>query len=468
MDNHQAIMQSTRTIIRTMVFLLAACALLFSGCGQAAEDYRVIEREYVPASELPGIDHIDLEQVSYPVLVGSVAIAEQFPDLVWPDMVNEERWRLRLPPELKAELLYPRDCLFVSPASNGIGTVRKLIESEVIFFRIHRGAGIEPGRCSEGAGSTPDHRCYRITALSESSGMCKDSIKVSRAASFEVIVGEDGARIFYVDNDFISVRNVSIRNGCPLYSEQSEQVVRVGNFTEHIRTHKSVEDTVDIAWVEKPERGISEGLRYARYHDNEVTKKGLVSRYVPSGRSVGYIGSERMLYLHWASSRFSTRFLLQANNPSKLTVANVLKVDGYSSGHVVLNVPRDETDNAFPPIVFGAPDFGVNLFWRSQAGGSSSGSAIQSASMNREMTKLRISDSPIPSREFERRLLGRMTEYHRRLGRGADGPLPPLQCKRGTIDSSAESAPAVLMPGGGIKVIGRGDVDSESREDDGG
>jgi len=445
-----------------------AFGLLVTSCGQAKEGYRVIDREHVPASEVPGIEDIDLEQVSYPVLVGSVAIADQFPDMVWPDMVNEERWRLGLPSELQAELLYPRDCLFVSPAPNGIGTVRKMIDGEVIFFRIHRAAGIEPGQCPADASGTTGHRCYRITALSESSGMCKDSIKVSRIASFEVIEDEEGARIFYADNDAIFVRNVSLRNGCPSYSKQAKHVVRVGSFTEHIRAHESVDGSVDLAWVEKPERGISDGLRYVRYKDNEITSKGLASRYVPSGRSVGYIESDARLYLHWASSRFSTQFLLKASNPSKLTVTDVLKVDGYSSGHVVLNEPRDETDNAFAPIVLGVANAGINLFWRSHAGGSSSGSEIQSAVMNGEMTKLRISDSPISSRDFERRLLDRMVEYHRRLGRGRDSRLPPLACQREPVDPIGEPTPAVLVPGRGLKAISRGDVDPESGEDGGG
>lgn len=446
-----------------------AFGLLFTGCGQAAEDYRVIEREYVPAREVPEIDDIDdLEQVSYPVLVGSVAIAEQFPDLVWPDMVSEERWRLRLPPELQAELLYPRDCLFVSPAPNGIGTVRKMIDGEVIFFRVHRAAEIEYGQCQVETSGATDHRCYRITALGESSRMCKDSIKVSRIASFEVINGKEDARIFYADNDAIFVRNVSIRNGCPEYSKQSKRLVRVGSFTKHIRAHQSVDESIHIAWVNKDEEATSQGLNYARYHNNEITSTGLVSRYVPSGRSVGYIESDARLYLYWASSRFSTRFLLKASNPSKLTVADVLKVDGYSSGHVVLSRPGDETDNAFAPIVLAPADFGVNLFWRSQAGGSSSDSAIQSASMNPDMTMLRVSDSVIAPHEFERRLLGKLTEHHRRFGHGSDGPLLPLDCKRRPIDPLRESAPAVLLPGKSSKVIGRGNVDTESDEDDGG
>ena len=72
-----------------IAFLLAVCALLLAGCQHSDGDYRVIEREYVPASEVPAIDGIDLEQLSYPVMVGSLAIAEQFPDLVWPDLVDD-------------------------------------------------------------------------------------------------------------------------------------------------------------------------------------------------------------------------------------------------------------------------------------------------------------------------------------------------------------------------------------------
>ncbi|MDT8410657.1 MAG: hypothetical protein RQ741_13750, partial [Wenzhouxiangellaceae bacterium] len=288
MDNHQAITQSTRKIVRTTAFVLATCALLLTGFRHPDGDYRVVEREYVPADEIPGIAEIDLERASFPVLVGSVAIAEQFPDLVWPDMVNEERWRLGLPPELQAELLYPRECLFVAPARNGIGTIRRIIDGEVIFFRIHRAAGVEPGHCQPDADGVPSNRCYTITALSESSGMCKDSIDVNRLASFDAVLGENDTRIFYADQDSIFVRSLSIKNGCPHFSNRSKRVTRIGNFTQHIRAHESQNRSVHIAWVDKTERARSQGLKYVRYQDREITSQVLVSRYVPSGRSLGY------------------------------------------------------------------------------------------------------------------------------------------------------------------------------------
>lgn len=86
--------------------------------------------------------------------------------------------------------------------------------------------------------------------------------------------------------------------------------------------------------------------------------------------------------------------------------------------------------------------------------------------MNRERTKLRISDSPIPSREFEQQLMDRMIEYHRRFGRGPDGPFSPLECARRSVDPTVESTPAVLVPGGRPKLLKP--VNPESEVDDGG
>ncbi len=461
-------MQSTRTIIRTMVFLLAACALLFSGCGQAAEDYRVIEREYVPASELPGIDHIDLEQVSYPVLVGSVAIAEQFPDLVWPDMVNEERWRLRLPPELKAELLYPRDCLFVSPVSNGIGTVRKIIDDEVIFLRIHRSPESVASECRSDSGDLPDQRCYRITALSESSGMCQDSVSVNRFASFSVVSGPDRSRIFYADQDAIFVRNLAIRNGCPAFGDDPTQVQAIGDLTRDIRAFGARDGAIHIAWIDVLSRIRSRGLMYVAYNEKKGNNAILISDGEPSSPFFGFVESERAVRIIWNSARFYREFLFKVENPNKLMAATVSANGAMPGVPVVLNKPNDVSDNAYPPILFSPENSGISLFWRSEITAPANENSVQVARMNHEMTQLRISESPLSLVNFERRLMQKFTAHHRDLGRGPDGLLPPLECTRGAVDSPGESAPAVLVPGRGLKPIGRGDAEPESDEDGGG
>lgn len=449
-------------------FSLAACALLLAGCRHSDGDYRVIEREYVPASEVPGVDDIDLEQVSYPVLVGSVAIAAQFPDMVWPDMVSEERWRLGLPPDLQAELLYPRECLFVSPAPNGIGTVRRIIDGEVIFLRIHRSPESAAGECRSGSSDPSGQRCYRITALSESSRMCKDSISVNRFASFSVVSEPDRSRIFYADQEAIVVRNLAIQNGCPVFGNNPKRVQKIESLTRDIRAFGARDGAIYIAWIDVLNRIRSRGLMYMAYDKKKDNDAILISDGEPSSPLFGFVESGRTVRLIWNSTRFYREFLFKVENPNKLMAVTVSENGAIPSVPVVLNKPNDVSDNAYPPILFSPENGGVSLFWRSEIAAPANGNSVQVARLNREMTNLGISMSPISLLHFERRLMQQFTEYHRRLGRGSDGPLPALECTRGAVDLPEEGAPAVLVPGKGSKAIDRGNADPESGESDGG
>lgn len=452
-----------------MAFWLAACVPLLAACTQPDGDYRVIEREYVPASEVPGIDDIDLEQVSYPVLVGSVAIAAQFPDMVWPDMVNEERWRLGLSPDLQAELLYPRECLFVSPAPDGIGTVRRIIDGEVIFFRIHRAAGIDPGQCPANTGGTANARCYRITALSESSGMCMDSIATDRLASFDVVNDRERTHVVFFEADAIRVARLQIKDGCPRFNDEFGSLALTGRESSHLLVRVGDSETVHILWYDRQRRYGQSALRYLKL-DREFRKRAddaiTVTRSANS-RSANLVVAENDVTATWLDSRFSRQFLFGVSNPSKAFLATIGQRSG-SFEHLVINRPYDDEDNAFQPVISSSAKGGVWMAWAIEIQDFPPGPGMQIAWRDsRSSLKIASGDRKFGA-NLQEQIMHRLRKHHREFGRGPDGPLPPLECTRGAVDSPGESTPAVLVPGRGLKVIGRGNVDPESGEDGGG
>lgn len=447
-----------------------AFGLLFTGCGQAGEGYRVIEREHVPASEVPGIEDIDLEQVSYPVLVGSVAIADQFPDMVWPEMVNEERWRLGLPSELQAELLYPRDCLFVSPAPNGIGTVRKMIDGEVIFFRIHRAAGIEPGQCPTQTDSSSDQPCYRITALSESSGMCTDNIETDRLASFDVVADQDSARIIYFRGDEIRFVRMRVENGCPRFDDESESLEATGSESQYLVARTDENEAVHLLWHDQSERYGQSALRYMKLGP-ELTSSSedavTVSRSAQGGGSFNLLLSAGEATAAWIDLRFSRRFLFKVSNPNKLLLYKI-RQQRTPLKPLAINQPYNNEDNAFSPVISSVAADGVWLAWGIEIQDLPPGPSIQIAWSDSHEAGMFASEKQQHGQDLREHLMQRLAKYHRQFGRGPDGPLPPLECTRGAVDPQGERTPAVLVPGRGLKPIGRGDADPESDEDGGG
>ena len=452
-----------------------AFGLLLPSCGQTEEDYRVVEREYVPASEVPGIDDIDLEQVSYPVMVGSVAIAEQFPDLVWPDMVNEERWRLGLSPP--GELLYPRNCLFVSPARKGIGTVRRIINGEVIFFRIHRAAGIEPGECPTQTDSSPDPPCYRITALSESSGMCTDSIATDRLASFDVVNDQDSARIIHFRGDEIRFIRMRVANGCPRFDDESESLEATGSESQYLVARTDENEAVHLLWHDRSERPGESGLRFVqsalRYiklgpdlissSEDVVT----VSRSAQGGGSFNLLLSAGAATAAWIDLRFSQRFLFKVSNPNKLLLYKI-REQRTRPELLAINQPFNNEDNAFSPVISSVAADGVWLAWGTEIQDLPPGPSIQIAWSDFHEAGIFTSEKQKRGQDLREHLMQRLTRYHRRLGRGPDGPLPPLECTRDPVDLQGESIPGVVVPGNGFQPIGRGDADPDSDEDGGG
>ena len=304
--------------------------------------------------------------------------------------------------------------------------------------------------------------------LSESAGMCKDSVSVNRFASFSVVSEPDRSRIFYADQDAIFVRDLAIRNGCPAFGNNAMRVQAIGSLTRDIRAFGARDGAIHIAWIDVLSRIRSRGLMYMAYDEKKDNNAILISSGEPSSPFFGFVESDRAVRLLWNSTRFYREFLLKVENPNKLMATAVSENGAVPSAPMVLNKPNDVSDNAYPPILFSPENGGVSLFWRSEITAPANGNSVQVARLNREMTNLGISMSPISLLHFERRLMQQFTEYHRRLGRGSDGPLPALECTRGAVDLPEEGAPAVLVPGKGSKAIDRGDVDPESGEGGGG
>jgi len=422
--------------------------VLLAGCGQTAEEYRVIEREYVPASEIPGIDDIDLEQVSYPVVVGSVAIAEQFPAMAWPDMVREERFRLGLSPP--AELLYPRECLFVSPAPNGVGTVRKIIGGQVIFLRIHHAAEIERGECPTASDGTPEQDCFRITALSESSGMCKDDIEVDRVANFDLVSHEDRASLVYFHLDSLRVVGLRMENGCPRFDNESQPLTATGSHSGHLRVRVDEGGALHLLWYDRNRRVGPSALRYleaGRGFQSGGEDAITVTRFA-DGKSANLVFVDEDVMATWLDHRFSRQFLFGVSNPSKAFLANIGK-RSRPIQHLVVNQPDNDDDNALDPIISSRAHGGLWMTWALAIDDFPRGPGMETAWRDSSGT-VRIASGERPiERDVKQRLLHRLGNHHRQFGRGPEGPLDPLPpaCFESRMERIGASGAGVIVPG---------------------
>jgi hypothetical protein len=429
--------------------------------GAAPDPVREPRREIVAPEDIPGIADLDFTQISIPVSIGSVAISRQFPDIGgWPIQVGQERKRRRRAAESDtSKSHYHEACIFVSSAGAHAGMQRKIIAGEVIFVRQYRVARDTDDQCIRPIGNQGSSHCLRYKALSESSGMCSDTFDAGRAGRFALVAGADGGEVFYLDSDAIYHRSLHIEDGCPRFGDEPQRIAAVEADTDALFARRDDEGSVHILWPDSLSATKAAQIRYLRYEPDKRLTLGesVTLSDSASSQEANLLMARSGPVAIWSDMRFSQARGFSAKNQSKILFKYVSSAGCPDCVPTALNEPLVADDVAFDiisSIAEGSPWFA----WEDYHYATETPSAIRYAWLvNPDF--VRISTRQTGGAEQTRRaIIDALGEYHRRLGRGEDGPLPAVDCTRRWPDEKLR----VLVPGEGF--VGQ----EELERDDGG
>lgn len=398
--------------------LLLVIALPLVACKDYGE-FTVAEREWVENDELPALSEMDLTGINLEFAVGSEAHARVLPEAKWPDPIGSlmDRVKRENGGTLPANFDLPLEdgCIYVGLEPRYSRFRRVEFQGRRLLFATYRLGSRISGLREE---DQPEVE-LRLAIIDESRGMARHDLRID-TVNFDLartdaalgIVLNTGKSIYYRRLDF---------SGDDLVVSEPVLLVSSDHRINEMAIATEPDGTFHLAWLTYDRTTTTENpVYYSKYgiDGDTVTDHQLLSedaRY----RFIAMHWSSSGAAVAWADSRFA-RYGFSYSNISKIFVHIANPEDGRPRGPYALNVPLQDSDDAFRPI-FAIPYNGAIAFlWGKSSSDSLDKPDKQLGMFDVNRKSLRLAKNPISHKDIISSAVGQQIKHQRSL------PVPGL------------------------------------------
>jgi len=368
---------------RPLLCVRILCSALLITSAVACKDYgefTVVDRQWVEDDEFPALSEIDLTGINLEFAVGSEAHARVLPEADWPDPVGMLLDRMKsenggtLPPDF--DLPLEDGCIYVGAESLSSRFRRVQFKGRTLLFVTYRVGTRKSGLPEE---EQPEVE-LRLAILDESQGMKRHDLRLG-ALKFDLIRTDSHLAVVSVEDRSVYLRRILLEDGLvvgepSLLNSFDHRIDRMTVVTEP-------NGQFHIALL-LGDRTATAGnsIYYSKYRPNAepIVNSRMLSRDARAGFLAMRLRSAQTVVI-WTDSRFA-RYGFSPSNISKI-FANVIDTEtGSLRAPQVLNLPFQDSDDAYLPIFVNSVDEGLLLQWRADNGGDINGSSMRSGVFN--------------------------------------------------------------------------------------
>jgi len=408
--------------------LLLVIALPLVACKDYGE-FTVAEREWVDNDELPAISEMDLTGINLEFAVGSEAHARVLPEAKWPDPIGSLMDRVKrenggmLPANFDLPLV--DGCIYVGLEPRYSRFRRVEFQGRTLLFATYRLGSRISGLREE---DQPEVE-LRLAIIDESRGMARHDLRID-TVNFDLVRSDAALGIVSNSGKSIYYRRLDL-SGDALMASEPLLLVSSDHRIDEMAIATEPDGTFHLAWLTYDRTTTTENpVYYSKYgiDGDKVEDRQLLSedaRY----RFIAMHWSTAGTAVAWADSRFA-RYGFSYSNISKIFVHIANPEDGRPRGLYALNVPLQDSDDAFRPIFAIPHNNAVAFLWGKTSSDSLDKADKQLGLFDVNSKSLTLAKKSIPHEDIISNAVRQQIEHQRSMP-VAGSPVPdPADCDR--------------------------------------
>jgi len=444
--------------------LLLVIALPLAACKDYG-DFTVAEREWVDNDELPALSEMDLTGVNLEFAVGSKAHARVLPEVKWPDPIGMlmDRMKFENGGELPRDFELPLEdgCIYVGLEPRYSRFRRVEFQGRTLLFATYRVGSRISGLREE---DQPEVE-LRLAIIDESRGMARHDLRID-TVNFDLVRNDTALGIVSNTGKSIYYRRLDL-SGDALMAGKPVLLVSSDHGIDRMAVTTEPDGTFHLAWLTYDGTTTTENtVYYSKYgiDGNKVADRELLSedaRY----RFLAMHWSTSGIAIAWADSRFA-RYGFSYSNISKIFVHTENPEVGRPRGPYALNIPLQDSDDAFRPIFAIPHNDAIAFLWGKSSSDSLDKADKQLGLFDVNNKSLTLAKSPIPHDDIISTAVRQQTEHQRGMPVAGFPALEATDCDQWEERLNLKPTGFGVITPQGYRPITT--LDLEKNDDDGG
>ena len=370
---------------------LLAMTLPLVACKDYGE-FAVAERQWVDNDELPALSEMDLTGINLEFAVGSEAHARVLPEADWPDPVGAlmDRVKRENGGEVPADFDLPLEdgCIYVGLEPRFSRFRRVEFQGRMLLFVTYL-VSLENSSQNEGGATNGVRFEPRLAVIDESMGMKRYDLQVD-SLQFQIVQTDSIFGIISTRNRSIHLRKLYFRDNT-LAAKEPVRLAYSGQRADKMVIAPEPNGAFHLAWLTERYAAMPERFVYYAYFSQDgITEQSAVllsDSAVNSFLSLVVHDSQPLVI--WTDARFVWRGF-KTTNKSKIMVGSADAMNNEYWPPIVLNTPKDNSDNAHRPWL-ASPNGDIAFFaWGTTSAGNWRDTSLQLALLNLESRSLKL------------------------------------------------------------------------------
>lgn len=401
--------------IRSEVLLLAI-VLPLAACKDHGE-YTVAEREWVENDELPALSEMNLTGINLEFSIGSEAHARVLPEVDWPDPVGALMGRVEfenggsLPSNF--DLPLEDGCMYVGLEPRYSRFRRVEIQGKTLLFVTYLVRLKDSGQ-KEGGASSGVRFEARLAVIDESLDMKRYDFEID-SLQFQIVQTASTIGIISSGNRSIHLRGLHFE-GNTLIANEPVRLASSGQRADKMVIATEPDGAFHLAWVTERYAAMPERFVYYVYIDqNGIAEQSeVLLSDTATDRFLHLTVNDNQPLVSWADARFIRRGF-DVTNPSKIMIGarNVNGNELWSP--VVLNPPKDTSENAFSPVFSAQHNDAIAFLWGKTSSDSLDKADKQLGIFDVKNRSLTLAKRSIPHEDIISTALQQQIEHQRSM-----------------------------------------------------
>ena len=446
-------------------FLLLAITVLLVGCKDYGE-FTVAEREWVDNGELAALSEMDLTGINLKFSVGSEAHARVLPEVDWPHPIGTLMDRVKFenggkfPPDF--DLPLEDGCIYVELEPRYSRFRRVEFQGRTLLFITYL-ISLESSEKNEGDVSTGTQFEPRLVIIDESPGMKRYDLEID-SLEFWIVQTDSIFGIISTKNRSIHLQKLHFRNN-DLVADEPVRLASSGQRADRMIISAVPGGAFHLAWLTERYAAMPERFVYYAYFNPDGLSKqpaALLSD-TATNRFLHLTLNGNQPLVSWADARFISRGF-DATNQSKIMIGS-RGADGNGLWPpIVLNIPKDNSDNAYSPVFAVRHNDAVAFFWGKTSSDSRDKSDKQMGMFDVKDKLLTLAEKPILHEDIILTALQQQRERQRSMPVSGFTAPDSAECDQWREQWNLKPTGFGTMTPKGVKPITR--LDLEKKDDD--
>lgn len=447
--------------------LLLVIALPLVACKDYGE-FTVAEREWVDNDELPALSELDLTGINLEFSIGSEAHARALPEVDWPDPVGAlmDRLRRENDGELPAQFDLPLEdnCIYVGLEPRYSRFRRIQFQGRTLLFISY----LTSVKSSDKNGENPSIGTRfkpRLAIIDESMDMKRYDLDVE-SLQLWIVQTESIFGIVTTKNRSIHLRTLHFNNNA-LVADDPVRLASSGQRADQMSLATLPGGAFHLAWLTERYASLTERFVYYVYIDaaGVAPQPEILLSDTATNRFLHLMVHDTTPIVSWADARFISRGF-DTTNQSKIMIGSNGATGNDLWPPVVLNPPKNDSENAFSPVLSAQKNNSIAFLWRQDTVDSRDKSDMQLGLFDIDNRSLSLSERSIPYSEVVSNALQQQIDHQRSMPIDGSSVPDPADCDQWREQLNLKPTGTGIMTPVGAKPITRLEV--ERKDDNGG